>query len=399
MIFRSYVIFVFFKCKMIDIQRYFALKNEIYNNFISFVECENDIDIYYQILIDFLEIHAIQENREDMKLFLRLISKVAKNTFRKSNLFEKIEKIILHFENEIKQTFSNWEIFTIFKKQKRILLFLFEKRIINVDNAIAQYFLQKNDFYFYHEIKFFIENKKKEIIESKLAKFEPDILNNYEEKRRVGENDSYICFLIRNDLIDEFITFVNQTNLTLSNSIKPSIFETNSFLLKKKEITLIEYAAFFGSIQIFQYLRLNNIELTSSLWLYSIHGRNGEIIHLLEESHVVPERKSYEKCLEESIKCHHNDIANYIQNNYINSNEEKFNENVLSYSLHYHNYEYFTNDMNNKFIFYYACQYDYLELVKLYINRDELNINLNEKIIFKKKNCFFNNVYLVVVNL
>ena len=55
--------------------------------------------------------------------------------------------------------------------------------------------------------------------------------------------------------------------------------------------------------------------------------------------------------------------------------------------------------MNNKFIFYYACQYDYLELVKLFINSDELNINLNEKIILKKKNCFFNNVYLVVVNL
>lgn len=344
MIFRSYVIFVFFKCKMIDIQRYFALKNEIYNNFISFVECENDIDIYYQILIDFLEIHAIQENREDMKLFLRLISKVAKNTFRKSNLFEKIEKIILHFENEIKQTFSNWEIFTFFKKQKRILLFLFEKRIINVDNAIAQYFLQKNDFYFFHEIKFFIENKKKEIIESKLAKFEPGILNKYEEKRRVGENDSYICFLIRNDLIDEFITFVNQTNLTLSNSIKPSIFETNSFLLKR-EPSLIQYSAFFGSYQIFKYLmkRINEEYIEDSydvkycnddlyeeykenlMWLYSIHGNNPMIMKKLKNEYYKPKNNSFLECYIESIKCHHFDITKSL--------EKVVTDDIFSYCL------------------------------------------------------------------
>ena len=95
-----------------------------------------------------------------------------------------------------------------------------------------------------------------------------------------------------------------------------SIFETNPFLIKRKA-SLIEYAAFFGSIQIFKYLQLNNVELTPSLWLYAIHCNNPEIIHLLEENHVIPEDKSYFECYKESIKCHHNNIANYIKDNLI----------------------------------------------------------------------------------
>lgn len=48
---------------------------------------------------------------------------------------------------------------------------------------------------------------------------------------------------------------------------------------------MIEYAIFNGSIQIFQYLKLNNTQLTPSLWFYSIHCKNPEIIHILEENH------------------------------------------------------------------------------------------------------------------
>ena len=63
-------------------------------------------------------------------------------------------------------------------------------------------------------------------------------------------------------------------NISLLSTIKPSIFEINKYL--------IEYAAFFGSIRIFQYLRFNNIELQPSLWFYAIHSNNTEMIHLLE---------------------------------------------------------------------------------------------------------------------
>ena len=66
----------------------------------------------------------------------------------------------------------------------------------------------------------------------------------------------------------------------------------------------MEYAAFFGSIQIFQYLKINGVEMNQELWLYSIHGKNAEIIHLIEERHIEPtiaDVNSYKECFIESI--------------------------------------------------------------------------------------------------
>ena len=65
---------------------------------------------------------------------------------------------------------------------------------------------------------------------------------------KVGENDSYICELIRKDSLDDFIIFLNQNRIPFDCEIEPSIYETNLFLLNKSEIKLIEYAVFFGSI-------------------------------------------------------------------------------------------------------------------------------------------------------
>ena len=81
----------------------------------------------------------------------------------------------------------------------------------------------------------------------------------FEKKRKIGENDSDICFFIRNDLIDDFVIFVNKTNYKLESKIETS-FETNSYLINKNP-TLIEYATFYESIQILRYLILNKIEI------------------------------------------------------------------------------------------------------------------------------------------
>ena len=42
------------------------------------------------------------------------------------------------------------------------------------------------------------------------------------------------------------------------------------------EPTLIEYTAFYGAIQILNYLNKRGVELTSSLWIYTIHSKNAE---------------------------------------------------------------------------------------------------------------------------
>ena len=136
--------------------------------------------------------------------------------------------------------------------------------------------------YLYPKIKEFIDEKLQKQIEELILQKYSETISSFEEKCQIGENDSYICSLIRSDSVEEFISYVNRTNLSLLTKIKPSFYETNSFLIDK-EPTLIEYASFFGSIQIIQYLKYNKVPLTSSLRLYAIHSNNPELIHFLEE--------------------------------------------------------------------------------------------------------------------
>lgn len=65
----------------------------------------------------------------------------------------------------------------------------------------------------------------------------------FKEKREKGETPNYVCQLIRNDSIIDFIIYVNKTNLNLSSEIPYSTFETNKLILDN-HVTLIEYAAF-----------------------------------------------------------------------------------------------------------------------------------------------------------
>ena len=123
--------------------------------------------------------------------------------------------------------------------------------------------------------------------------------------------------MIRQDSVEEFIKYVNQKNFLLTSKVNRSIFETNTFLIEN-EPTLIEYAFFFGSIQIFQYLKTNNVDLSTSLWLYAIHSKNAEMIYFLETNSIQPPENTYETCIIEAIKCHHYDIAIYIKDNLLN---------------------------------------------------------------------------------
>ena len=80
---------------------------------------------------------------------------------------------------------------------------------------------------------------------------------------------------------------------------------------------------FFGSIQIIQYLRYNNVPITESLWLYGIHSNNAEIIHFLEEKGVSPVQDAFliHRILKQSIICNHNDIFGYLKDNLL-ANEQ-----------------------------------------------------------------------------
>lgn len=89
--------------------------------------------------------------------------------------------------------------------------------------------------------------------------------------------------------------------------IEESIYETN--LLKDPQ-ALIEYSAFFGSVQIFKYLFLNQVNYTKSIRIYAAHKNNPELIHYMMDDKTCYRDKVFEDCMYGLIKCHHNDIVN-----------------------------------------------------------------------------------------
>lgn len=336
-----------------DFRNNLEIKQNIQRAIIEYIDdgCE---DSYIQ-LIDLINNLKIEENPMELKDLLQLINSLCNNHHRSPYFFKGIEIIILKYKSNIQRFLSNKENLDISSFNLRLLLLLHQEKIISINDHLPSNLSYAFRFYFSPEIEHEYPqnfNKYNGVNED----IDPE---KFEKLRKIGENHSYICSLIRNDSIEEFVSFVNQSNYPLSSTIDSSPFETNEYLMNRTETSLIEYSAFFGSVQIFQFLKLNNIELTPSLWPYVIHSNNAEMIHLLEENHVaiadlieyrnisivsdvfepfrVPNHKIISKFIYlmiESIKCHHNDIFNYFLNNFdINKNIEQTDEKLQDNNL------------------------------------------------------------------
>ncbi|KAK8839476.1 hypothetical protein M9Y10_031831 [Tritrichomonas musculus] len=345
-----------------EVSQYIDQKKEIQSHLLNFIDSEEKFDSEYEQLINFLNSINIQSNDKEFLMFLYLISRVSSNHHRSNNFFTKIEKVISYFEKEIKQFFTKSQIFDIFRCNKRILLFLLENNYLELDselqNLLGSYY-QKDD-----QVE----------------------LNLFKENQKIGENESVLCQYIRKDLAEDFISYVQRSMTSLKSEVKHSNFETNPLLIKNK-VTLIEYAAFYGSITIFNYLRLNNVPLKPSLWLFAIHSNNAELIHLLEEYNVGLPGNSFLLCLKEAIKCHHNEIANYFLNNKIMESEAflNFKDNIIAYCYHYHNYEFFPTIFDYQYTAVYLCKYNYYKLVELFLDNKEFDFNSKISLIDDKK--------------
>ena len=142
-----------------DYQKYLKNIKELYDILLCFIEQDGNDENYKQ-LIDILEKQQFLENKEDTILILHLLVQISNNHHRQSNFFKKIIKILEYFLPIIKQTFTNSQIFELFKSNKAIILFLIENKAIKVDKYIAKsifYQSQKTNtnycHFFYPEIK------------------------------------------------------------------------------------------------------------------------------------------------------------------------------------------------------------------------------------------------------
>lgn len=352
----------------------------IQSDLLEFLEDESDSDGQFELIIQNITNQNIFKDHHEFKSLLYLISNIGNYHHRTRNFIKKIEQILRHYKAEIAKYFSNSEIFQIFQNNKRILLFLFQEKIITINEYIIsqiksyKYAEMKYKDYFAPEINLFISKESEE-----KKDFQEE---NFNDKRNEGENDDYLCRLIRLDDIDKFIAFVEQTNLSLESTINKSIFETNPLLMRYKDLSLFEYAIFFGSIKIIKYMKIKGIELKSYMWYYAIHSQNSELIEFLENNHVsLPIRfhsDKYNEILIESIRCHHNDFTYYLIENLIKKEDINY-DCIYKCCIECCNYYFFPENKNFKNLFFYLCEYDYYILVNILLHDKEFNIDINAK--------------------
>ena len=128
---------------MSEINTYISKKVELQNLLLSFLDEENDIDEKYQNLISNLANSKIQDNKYELLNFLILISKLVKNHHRHENFIQRVEQLLHYLQQSIKRTFTNTEIYSIFKNNKRCLYFLITNEIIEMNLEIAALILNK----------------------------------------------------------------------------------------------------------------------------------------------------------------------------------------------------------------------------------------------------------------
>lgn len=371
---------------MNQVKKYLEKMKIIQENLLDYLDNEEDSDENFEKFQKIYNDQNIYDNKHELKLILYLLSNLSNNHHRTPHFYDKIDRILKDFQGNIKKFYINSEIFNIFKNNKRNLLFLIKEQIITIDEYIfntftsTEYLSNNYHQYFAPEIKQFLEknpHNENKLTKDNINDINADLPDYFEENRLNGENHNYICETIQKDSIDDFIVYINKHECLLDSKIPQSIYETNSFLLKMKDTSLIEYAIFYGSIQILKYLQLNNVKLLPSFFYYAIYGRNAEIIHILEEMSFYNAYQIYPKCCKLAIKCHHNDIASY----YVETNDNFLNS-ILHFNkpFKYYNFAFIEYNFVKGDNFYVFCKYDYYIIAKYMLNSNKFNINEIRKI-------------------
>ena len=370
-----------------DLKDYIEEKKELYELVLQYIDDESDNkNVVFENLLKLIEKLNFNANHGEFRLLLHLIVQISNNHYRGTNFFAKIEAILSKLK--IKQTFSNSEIFKIFKSNKRILLYLIQSKILEIDQIIADQIIDLDySKFLYTEVKAFIkDDKKKEEIEKQLHSFD--------ENRKMAENDSIVGRLIRADSLEEFKTYVEKNNFNLNLRIRPSIYESNSYLLKLEKLPyLIEYAAFFGAIKIFEFMLEKKVKLTSSVWNFALHSNNFGLIDFLEKHNIEPKYKNYQICLSRAILFHNNSFARYIVENKLDEQVEfnslsNLDEIVIDAIFSSYNLHFFPSDFNNRTIFYCLIENYYTDILIAIVSSRILKSD--SIVIFKLQSYFCN---------
>lgn len=374
------------------------------------IQMMNDMMIQIQLLItSYLEdedspemlFDILQQNNilNDISLFHDFLCMLNSISYSRLKKIEKdrINEIIINLKDQIQESFTKNEIYNIFNSNPPILLSLYENGIIKYEQiskcqnfSLGNYFLAEK---IEHEG---IETPNSFMMDETIIHYQSH-LNDYIVNRKEYHSESEIAKSIRNDDIDNFTDLIGQTNLQLDSTIPQSIFESNVDLYFNNK-SLIEYAASFGSLNIFKFLFSQLQTFPPNVFNAAVIGGNPEIIQLLEEKGYKPDSLS----LTEAVINHRNDIFEYFTMNYeIEIDFDLFIDSINSFNYFIMNellvlhQEYLTNcDFLNQ-IFSDVCEIDFRSLFNSILSIPTIDINYKLDNVEKVLNISFLNEILI----
>ena len=198
---------------------------------LQYLEEEINVEENYENFLIIISEQKINNDKSKLKELLRLINKIGNNHQRVSNLIDKIEQILKYFKKAISKYFSNSEIFEIFKGNKRIILFLIQEKIMIFDEYIfetiksGKYLKYKYPQYFAslstQDYDKTVSNDRYSTSNYIIEKIMEGFQNNFSTKKK-GENDDYLCKIIRYDNVKAFNDYTMKNNTSLQSYIKES---------------------------------------------------------------------------------------------------------------------------------------------------------------------------------
>ena len=304
---------------VIELQnRLLDLREEDFESFLDFIQSSIYVqsERYFRQLIMTIDALATKN-----RLPLHLAFQILRNL--KDILLKFIEK------NELVNSFE----------QSQFILFFYEEGFVDFTTICNELCGEENYFFF-----FFPEIRKESFFYYSLFKTYPEIvpkinstdIEKHKELRRLGCNEHEIALPIQRDDLVQFQEVISKMNISINMRLPFSFYERFLFVNSDDSLpSLIEYSAFFGSINIFKFLWISGAYVDDDLVQYAIAGGNNEIIQYCEEKQLEFDKE----CLKVAIKFLRNEIAEYIHMNY----GIEYKRSHIIEAISSHNYEMLLN--------------------------------------------------------
>ena len=193
--------------------------------------------------------------------------------------------------------------------------------------------------------------------------------NNFELHKKLttsGENPDPLSHILRTDNLEKFQKYLSKNSIKLDSKISSSIYESNKLV---RNCQLIEFCAFFGSFNCFNFLLNNGVKPTEKLPHFAIAGGDQRIIELIDSLPNV----SFRGSLPYSIAFHRYNLFKWLfEAKHETIDSASLSTNCIFYCSFKEMRELLIKGCNPSFFLESAAQFNFIEVVKMFLQMSQI---------------------------